>query len=134
MCASSNIFREVPCGGGNVAFTTGISRAISALACAIVTPGFSRADALEAEVPEVELVAVELKGHEDRRIAPSESMESVRQNADNLPQHAVHLHAASDHRAVAREFALPVSVRDHRRLRRARRIVLPREHAAEHRL
>ncbi len=46
MRASSNSFALKPGGGGKFAFTMGIMRVTSALACARVTPGLSLAMAL----------------------------------------------------------------------------------------
>ena len=57
--ASSNILTVIPCGILNFCESIGKTRAASAFACAIVTPGFKRANAWKLKPPALQLGAVE---------------------------------------------------------------------------
>ena len=124
-----------PGNGGNRVSETGISRATSAVACAIVAPGFSRAMAVVAELPEEDLAAIEPVA-----AATSETSRSRKRNESGRTPMisrglAVEHQRAADRCADRRRTSIASSRPSARRSRASPGVSSAfGEHAAEHRL
>ena len=102
--------------GGKRVNDIGIIRATSAVAWPIVIPGFGRAIARKAELPEKGLAAIEPIRHDERHFAIEEP-ERVGQDADDFSWAAVEHHHAANHGRVGAELRPPVPGRQDDRLR-----------------
>src|SRR5271170_6050483 len=88
---------------------------------------------LVAEIPQFRLAAVPLERHHQRHIFIIQKVKSLRQHTNNLARLSIHRDRTPNHRTSSAKFLPPVSVRKQHRIRRARRIIFPREQSPQRR-
>ena len=110
----------------------GSMRATSALACRDGDSRLEPGHALEAETSQYLFVAIKAQRHEQIEIRINQP-EPLGHHANDLPWLRIDCNAASNHRWISAEAALPVPVAQHDRLRTMRILLRGQQPAAKQR-